>query len=67
MSIYSDHRAHYEKASRHAALYDKRRETGKAGGHCLALLGGAAVFVALYVLVHVLSVASSWIASLWPF
>ncbi len=67
MSIYSDHQAHYEKASRHAALYDKRRETGKGGGHGLALLGGAAVFVALYVLVHVLSVASSWIVSLWPF
>ncbi|WP_375263671.1 hypothetical protein, partial [Palleronia sp.] len=46
---------------------DKRRETGKGGGHGLALLGGAAVFVALYVLVHVLSVASSWIVSLWPF
>ena len=67
MSIYSDHQAHYEKASRHAALYDKRRETGKADGRGHALLGGATVFVALYVLVHLLSVASSWIASLWPF
>ena len=65
MSIHSDHRDHYECGSRHAYLYDKHRKSDK--GHGLALLGAAAVFVALYVMVHVLSVASSWIASLWPF
>ena len=48
MSIYSDHHAHYGKASRHAALYDKRRETGKADGRGLALLGGAADRAGLY-------------------
>ena len=67
MSIYSDHQAHYEKASRHAALYDKSRETGKAGGHGLALLGGAAVIVLVYVVIHVWNVATLWVGSFWPF
>ena len=58
MSIYSDHQAHYEKASRHAALYDKRRETGKADGRGLALLGGAAVIVLVFMVVHVWNVAT---------
>ncbi len=34
MSIYSDHQAHYEKASRHAALYDKRMRRSRPIDFC---------------------------------
>ena len=72
MSFESSQQAHYERAQV-AAIYDEEdrakrvAKNGKRNGDGVSLAILAAIFLCIYVALHVWNVVTVWAGSLWPF
>lgn len=72
MSFEISQQAHYERAQV-AAAYDEQdgakrlANSGKRDGDGVTLAIFAAIFVCIYVALHVWNVVTVWAGSLWPF